>query len=66
MQTIEELFEEAVRDAIYDVFMVNVQINIEERYQLEHYDGVNFVDVVRKEIKRTLDKLNHMEMKNYA
>lgn len=66
MQTIEELFEDAVRDAIYDVFMVNVQINIEERYQLEHYDGVNFVDVVGKEIKRTLNKLNRMEMKTYA
>lgn len=66
MKTIEELLEDAVRDAIYDVFMVNVQINIEERYQLEYSDGVNFVDVVRKEIKRTLNKLNRMEMKNYA
>lgn len=64
MQTIEELIEDAVRDAIYDVFMVNVQINIEERYQLEYYDGVNFVDVVRKEINRTLNKFNRMEMKN--
>ena len=64
MQTIEELFENAVVDAIYDVFMVNVQINIEERYQLEYYDGVNFVDVVGKEITRTLNKLNRMEMLN--
>lgn len=66
MQTIEELVEDAIRDAIYDIFMVNVQINIEERYQLEYYDGVNFVDVMRKEIKRASNKLNRMEMKNYA
>lgn len=64
MQTIENLFENAVRDAIYDVFMVNVQINIEERYQLECHDGANFVDVMRKEISRSIRKLNRMEMKN--
>lgn len=64
MKSIEKLFEDAVRDAIYDVFMVNVQINIEERYQLEYHDGVNFVDVVLKEINRTRNKLNRMEMKN--
>ena len=64
MQTIEELVEDAIRDAIYDVFMVNVQINIEERYQLECYDGVNFVDVMRKEVKRAINKLNRMEMTN--
>lgn len=61
MQTIEELLEDAVRDAIYNAFMVNVQINIEERYQLEYHDGVNFVDVMRKEIKRALNKFNRME-----
>ena len=65
MKPIEELLEDAVRDAIYNVFMVNVQINIEERYQLEYHDGVNFVDVMRKEINRTLNKLNRKE-KKYA
>ena len=66
MKPIEELLGDAVRDAIYDVFMVNVQINIEERYQLEYHDGVNFVDVMHKEIRRSIRKLNRMEMKNYA
>lgn len=66
MQTIEELIEDAIRDAIYDVFMVNVKINIEERYQLEHYDGINFVDVMRKEIKRAINKLNLTEIQTYA
>lgn len=65
MKPIEELLEDAVRDAIVDVFMVTVQLNIEERYQFEYDEGVNFVDVMRKEIKRTINGLNRME-KKYA
>ena len=64
MKPIEELLEDAVRDAIVDVFMFSVDIGIHERWDEE--SDKSPVDVAISEIRRNIRTLNRMEMKNYA